>query len=367
MSKGLRLSEKWFQRGLWCIAVLFAVFLIGLGALVVADLPRVERPVDAEQFMDQARLRSVRAELKQDDAQLADVGEAQQRAANDLSHATTAFQSERESFDTWIATRSATEQASQNPEVLTRQHKLDGLKAAEREAQGKADTLDNQRTDLQQARDKHQAVLDDVQKAGDSGYQHAVSRMELRVFVLRLALILPLLLLAVWLFVKRRRSPRWPFVWGFIFFALFAFFVELVPYLPSYGGYLRYLVGIALTVWGGNYAIAALRRYLDAQKAAEQRPEEERRKDLGYEMAQMRLARRICPACERPIDATDPTANFCMHCGLLVFEDCPRCHTRQTSFSHFCRFCGLVKHTAPPEERLPPAPLEAAGPVQRPV
>ncbi len=363
MTKGLRLSEKWFQRGLWGIAVLFAGFLIGLGSLVVADLPKAEHPVEAEEFMDQARLRPARAQVKQDETQLADVGEAQERANNYLQHATTAFQSERESFDTWIATRAATEQNSQNPEVLARQHKLDDLKSAQRDAQAKVDALDNQRTDLQQTHDKHQQNIEDIQNAGQAGYQHALNRMELRVFLLRLALILPLLLIAVWLFVKRRKGPRWPFVWGFIFFALFAFFVELVPYMPSYGGYLRYLVGIALTVWGGNYAIAALRRYLDAQKAAEQRPEEERRKDLGYEMAQMRLARRICPACERPVDVTDLTANFCMHCGLIIYDDCPRCHTRQTSFTHFCRFCGLIKHEAPPEERLPPAPLQPAGPV----
>ena len=73
MTKGLRLSEKWFQRGLWGIAVLFAAFLIGLGSLVVADLPRAEAPVNAEQFMDQGRLRPARAQVKQDDAQLADV------------------------------------------------------------------------------------------------------------------------------------------------------------------------------------------------------------------------------------------------------------------------------------------------------
>lgn len=363
MTKGLRLSEKWFQRGLWGIAVLFAGFLIGLGSLVVADLPKAERPVDAEQFMDQARLRPARAQVKQDDAQLADLSDEQQRAANSLQAATNAFQSERESFDTWIATRSATEQNAQNPQVLARQHQLDILKATQRSAQTKVDALESQHTDLQQAHDKHQQTVDEVENAGQAGYQHAVSRMELRVFALRLALILPLLLIAVWLFVKRRKGPRWPFVWGFIFFALFAFFVELVPYMPSYGGYLRYLVGIALTVWGGNYAIAALRRYLDAQKAAEQRPEEERRKDLGYEMAQMRLSRRVCPACERPIDVSDPTANFCMHCGLVVFDDCPRCKTRQTSFTHFCRFCGLLKREAPPEERLPPAPLQPAGPV----
>lgn len=358
-NKGIRLSEKWFQRGLWIIAVLFASFLIGLGALVVGDLPKVEKPVDAEEFMDQSRLHPIRAAIKADQAQQEDTDEALRRANLDVSHARNAYNSERESFDAWIATRAATQQSSQNPEVLSRTHKLDELKAVQRTAESRAGELENRQNDLRQtkaAHDKDEAALRD---AGQAGYDHAVSRMELRVFLLRLAITLPLLLLAAWLFVKRRKSPRWPFVWGFIFFALFTFFFELVPYLPSYGGYFRYLVGIALTVWGGNYAITALRKYLEQQKASEQRPEEERRRDLGYEIAQARLAKRICPACERPIDTGDAAGNFCMHCGLRVFEDCPRCHTRQTSFSHFCRACGLVKRDAPPQETLPQAPLTA--------
>ena len=356
-NKGIRLSEKWFERGLWGIAVLFAAFLIGLGALVVGDLPKVEKPVDAEQFMDQAKLRPVRAALKADQAQAEDTDEALTRANLDAEHAREAYNSERESFDAWIATRAATQQASQNPEVLARTRKLDELKATERAAESHAGELENRQNDLRQTRAVHEKDQADIRDAAQSQYDKAVSRMELRVFLLRLALTLPLLLLAVWLFVKRRKSSRWPFVWGFIFFALFTFFFELVPYLPSYGGYFRYMVGIALTVWGGNYASTALRKYLEQQKAAEQRPEEERRRDLGYEMAQARLARRICPACERPIDTGDASGNFCMHCGLRVFEDCPRCHTRQTSFSHFCRACGLVKQGAPPQETLPPPPF----------
>lgn len=42
MSKSLRLSEKWFNRGLWLVSIIFASFLIGLGSTIVSDLPQVE-------------------------------------------------------------------------------------------------------------------------------------------------------------------------------------------------------------------------------------------------------------------------------------------------------------------------------------
>ena len=42
MSTSLRLSERWFNRGLWIIALVFAGFLIGLGNVIVGDLPQVD-------------------------------------------------------------------------------------------------------------------------------------------------------------------------------------------------------------------------------------------------------------------------------------------------------------------------------------
>ena len=72
-----------------------------------------------------------------------------------------------------------------------------------------------------------------------------------------------------------------------------------MPYLPSYGGYVRYGVGLVLTVVVGRSVIVALNRYLDRQKAAEQQPDELRRTELNYDTALDRLAKSVCPGCER--------------------------------------------------------------------
>ena len=61
MGKALRLSEKWFRRGLWLVAFVFAGFLIGLGGSVVGDLPRVEQTLDLEDFIDQPAAAEVRS------------------------------------------------------------------------------------------------------------------------------------------------------------------------------------------------------------------------------------------------------------------------------------------------------------------
>ena len=63
MSKSLRLTEKWMQRGLWGVALVFASFLIGLGGTLVGDLPQVEQPLTVDGFMDRAASTALRSSL----------------------------------------------------------------------------------------------------------------------------------------------------------------------------------------------------------------------------------------------------------------------------------------------------------------
>lgn len=340
MSKALRLSEKWFRRGLWLVAVVFASFLIGLGGTIVGDLPRVETPLQLDDFLDRKAAETLREQVKAA-RQAEDAAEtALEQARLQRAKARSESASARETFDNWLATRSATQQAEHNPEVVQRTQALDALQQRERQTQQAVEAQQQAMLDARQAAQAAQSNLSQLEEGGYERLHAEMRKVELRVFLYRLALTLPLLIAAGWLFAKKRKSTYWPFVWGFIFFALFAFFVELVPYLPSYGGYVRYVVGIVITALVGRYAIVALNRYLERQKEAEALPDAQRREELSYDVALARLAKGVCPGCERTVDLKDTSIDFCPHCGIGLYDRCGACSTRKSAFARFCHACG---------------------------
>lgn len=349
MLKSLRVPGKLFQLATWAVSLLFAGFLIGLGGKVVADLPGVEQHVTLEQFLDSARV--ARLDRTRDSLQQlrGDRTAAAERARLRLTAAANAYGARRESFTNWIATRTATTDPRQDPEVLARTQALDELKAGERAAQAEVERLDSALLATAQglqAQERERMALAD---AARGRYERARFRQELRVFALRLALTLPLLLLAGWLVVRKRRSQHWPLARGFVLFAVFAFFVELVPYLPSYGGYVRYGVGAIATAIAGVYVVRAMRRYVARRAEVERQTEGERRRSLGYEEALRRITAGVCPGCERAI-ATGPggaPANFCVHCGMTLFDNCAACQSRKNAFFQYCPTCGVSAAGAP--------------------
>jgi hypothetical protein len=270
--------------------------------------------------------------------------EALEQAQLKLKIAQADSQTARETFGNWLATRRATERPEQDRDLIERTARLDALKAAERTAQVAVEVQQQAMLDASQAVTRAQSQLRDMERDAQDALNKAQRAQELRVFLYRLALTLPLLVAAGWLFARKRQSTYWPFVWGFIFFALFAFFVELVPYLPSYGGYVRYIVGIVITALVGRYAILALNRYLERQKQAETLPDAQRRQELSYDVALARLAKGVCPGCERVVDLKDVKNDFCPHCGIGLHDHCGHCQARKSAFARFCHACGTAAH-----------------------
>lgn len=346
MSKGLRLTEKWLHRALWLVALAFAGFLIGLGGKLVENLADVEEPPTLEQFIDPAQLAAVRADEQQAERAQTLARERHEQAVEKHEVAKSNTKAAHDTFNSWLATRSVTGRTDQDAEVVMRTKALEAMETQERQALGAVEAQRQALLDANQQAERAARRRGALELPAQREQIDAINALILRVFAYRLALTLPLLVAAGWLFKHKRKSPSWPFAWGFIFFALFVFFFELVPYLPSYGGYVRYIVGIVVTVVAGRYAIAALQRYLARQKETEALPDVQRRQTLRYDMALTRLGKGVCPGCERQVDLKDAALDFCPHCGIGLFNRCGGCATRKNAFGRFCFACGTAANTS---------------------
>lgn len=341
MLKNLRVPEVWFRAAMWLVSIAFAAFLIGLGGLVIADLPRLESELTVDQFADRAALDQVRADLAARRSAHDELSDRRERDALSLRAVANAYQSARSSYSNWIQTRSATTNPAQDPEVLRRTRELDGLKAREREAQVAVEAADREILEAAQAITTLGRREADLLDSAQDAYDAALFVQELRVFLWRLALTLPLLVAGSWMAATKRRHDYWPLMRGFALFALFTFFVELVPYLPSYGGYVRYGVGVLGTVVAAHYLVRGMRRYLARRQQIEQQTEVERRSALSPEQALAKMTANVCPACERALMTTgEIKPDFCVHCGLKLFDRCGGCAARRNVFFHYCPQCG---------------------------
>lgn len=340
MSKSLRLSEKWFNRGLWLVAIIFAWFLIGLGDTVIRDLPKMEKRYSLEQFINKSAATPIRKEIKTLKLEKREVSNQLEQAQLKLDTRQNDYRAARTTYNNWVSTRGVTDQANQDSAVIQRTKALDQLKTLERSALTKVENLNQRQLDIRQRISKQQTKLSKLENTARITLVAKQKKQDIRAFLYRLALTLPLLLIAAWLFKKKRKTPYWPFVWGFIFFSAFAFFIELVPYLPSYGGYVRYLVGIVLTIVIGRQAIISLNKYLEKQRLTEAMPDAERRETLSYDTALVRLGKNVCPGCERQVDFKNTDNDFCPHCGIGLHDYCGNCNARKSAFSKFCHKCG---------------------------
>jgi hypothetical protein len=341
--------ERLVRLGQWLIALLFAYFLIQVGGSLIADLPLLSRRPPQERFLDTARVGQLERQLqplqqRRDQLQ----GEIERLTERQLL-AGEATAREQTSFDNWRAARSATEQSQQNPEVIARARQLDGLLRQEQQLRAQRSQLE---ADLQRAQGELAAPQGQLEQLR----RQARQRSELLAFGIRLAFVGPLLLLALWQFRRYRGSDQWPFVWGFLLFGLFAFFVELVPYLPSFGAYIRYGVGALLTLVVGRSLIRWLNAYLLRKQQEQAAPQQQRQRQIRYEKALLTLGRHQCPSCERSLPRQEGALpNYCMHCGLQLQRHCGGCGSQHLACFPYCPSCGLAAEVAEAEPGVDPA------------
>lgn len=338
------------------ISIVLAVLLISLSYNIMSDIDSAVNEPNYNSYFtpdDKEKFSRVDANLE---AKANHLLESSSNLSMVIKKSKEEKESEQASFENWNKARKSLNGAGQDQEVLRRLKRIDELQIIVQEWEAKSDSLYQE---LSLVRQEQELNNDQQRKAEDSAqslYYSDYQIYNLKVFGVRLLFATPILALGIFFFVKKRKSKYSPLYMGFSIFAVYVFFFGLVPYLPSFGGYIRYTVGILLTIGLGYYAIKQLLLYQERRKNELKQSNTERALKMHSETATKSFENHVCPSCGKnfllmgwevfdsntSIISSRPAtpSNYCRYCGLQITKKCDNCN--QSNYAHlpYCVNCG---------------------------
>ncbi len=342
------------------ISITLSVFLILLSENFMADISGWFKEPVKKEFQDKIKLDKVNEEMIAINEKLKKANEKVSNLSSSLKDANRKYNSEKKSFDTWIKARSTIGSPSEDSAVRNRGKRLDKLRAIEDAWQTKIEAAKKARKDLGTHQQTIISKRSMIKEEGNVKYRAAFKTFTIKIFFVRLAIILPIMILAFILLVKFKTSKFKSLIWGYTIYAVYAFFFGLVPYLPSFGGYIRYAIGAVLTLSIGYYVIKRLTVFTARKKAELEESREGRLNKIKHGTAIKAYKSHSCPSCERDfllnkwrpkskklqtVVLEDEAPSFCHHCGLKIFDKCPKCNHRNFIHFPYCSNCGETLNT----------------------
>ena len=337
------------------IAIVLCGFLISLSAKLMDDVDEWKARPKLEAFENLDLIAKEKGLIVKIDAKI-DLKRAQLKSLQStLNIANNKYLNAKESFDNWLAARKTIGSPKEDKAILKRAKKLDEYYKTEQDWEKELRVLNDE---LELLKKEKKGVTDRITEERERAYKlqsKAIQKYDLKVFLIRLLFILPILLIGIFFIVKFRKHKYWPLFLGFVLFSFYAFFFGLVPYLPSYGGYIRYSVGIILSVLFGIYAINKIKSFIERKKKELKAPTTERAKKVQTETAEKALDNHMCPSCGKDfiVKKWDKSSgkkqqntsygivtNFCRFCGLELFKPCGKCGEENFVHLPFCASCG---------------------------
>lgn len=338
----------------YSISVVLCLFLILLTNKIIDDLDTATARPTVEDFIDRTAVATFAGKKDALASEIEGLTDKNSLIEKTASAARENYSNEKQSFENWVKTRKTLGSPEKDQEVVDRAKKLDAFYKVEQEWRSQFDARQDVVNEKVRQQQRLQQLIDSKTQQAEERLFAELKRYDLKVFLIRLLFVGPILGLGVFFFIRYRKHKFWPLFFGFTLFSFYAFFFGLVPYLPSYGGYVRYAVGIVLSASLGYYAIKKIRAYVENKQEELKTSTQERAKNVQLEVAEKALDNHFCPSCgkdfimkkwEFPLKANENDAfkfvtDFCRHCGLELFAACNNCGNKNFSHLPFCSSCG---------------------------
>ena len=179
-----------------------------------------QRSIDS--FIDREAKAELDAELATVDAAINDAVIAVEDHQTRVEVAETELASATDALNAWFDNRTVTEAFDQNPEVAARTLNLEVVRDRLANVQIEQAALERDVSQLRRERVDVQQRLGRLRLEAQPAYDAYFTGVETRVFLYRLMLPLPLLLISGYLVVKHRKGNYWPLYRGFMIFSAFA-------------------------------------------------------------------------------------------------------------------------------------------------
>jgi hypothetical protein len=338
----------------YSISIILCLFLILLSNKIIEDLDTATVRPEIENFENKVVMNDLNKKLEILRVDAENIVTKKETIERTIATAKENYKNEKQSFDNWVQTRKTLGSPDKDQEVIERARKLDEFYKIEQDWRLKLNSrqIEIDKNDKQQL--AVQRLISIENEKAETKYLDELKQYDLKVFLIRLLFVAPVLALGIFFFIRYRRNKFWPLYFGFTLFSLYAFFFGLVPYLPSYGGYVRYAVGIILSTGLGYYSIKTIRQFIETKKAELQVSTQVRAKNVQKEVAEKALENHFCPSCGKDFiikkwefptknnesDAYKFVTDFCRHCGLELFKNCNKCGNKNFAHLPFCSSCG---------------------------
>ena len=339
----------------YIIAIVLCGFLISLSGKLLDDVDEWKERPTVEEFQNTELLDSKSSEIEKIDTKIDFKTEKKLSVKNTIKIVNSNYDNAKKSFDNWLEARKTVGSPKEDKEVLSRANKLDEYYKTQQEWEKELSKINNGINLLKKDKNKIEELIEAEKERAYKERENGIRKYNLKVFLIRLLFILPILILGIFFIIKFRKHKYWPLFSGFVLFSFYAFFFGLVPYLPSYGGYIKYTVGIILSVLFGVYAINKIKAFIEEKKKELKISTTERAKKVETETAEKALDNHMCPSCgkdfivkkwDKSVGRKDKTetygivTNFCRFCGLELFKKCNKCNSENFAHLPFCSNCG---------------------------
>ncbi|WP_025743329.1 zinc ribbon domain-containing protein [Aquimarina pacifica] len=339
----------------YVIAIVLCAFLISLSGKLIDDVDEWKERPTVEEFYNNKIISKKKSDIEKIDAEINLKNEKKSSIKNTIKVVNNNYENAKKSFDNWIEARKTVGSPKEDKEVISRANELDEYFKTQQEWKKELTKITDEIQLLNKDKSSIYKRIDTEKERAYKEREKAIRKYDLKVFLIRLLFILPILLLGIFFIIKFRKHKYWPLFLGFVLFSFYAFFFGLVPYLPSYGGYIRSAVGIIISVLFGIYAINKIRAFIEQKKKELKVSTTERAKKVRTETAEKALDNHMCPSCgkdfiikkwDKSVGKKNKTetygivTNFCRFCGLELFKKCNNCDSENYAHLPFCANCG---------------------------